>query len=137
MTVSKLTPLLDSLSQSTIKKFDINIPKDKISIHVKDSSNSDNNVEIIFEEVFSFYFINENEVLSKKPHFNSTKLNSIGYYEKGIGEFANFDCSDEEIDEKDISAPNFALELLDSSMFIEARSIKIDDKRFRVGYPNI
>lgn len=131
---SKLTPLLDGLKQSIIEKFDINIPKDKISIHMKTNNKSDYKVKITFEEVFSFYFINEDESLSTK---NCTKLNSIGYYENGVGEFANLDYEDDEITEKDISLPNFALEFLNSSMFIEARSIEINDKKFRVGYPSI
>lgn len=134
---TKLEPLLNSLRQSTIEKFNINVPKEKISIDIKTNSNPDDKVKIVFEEVFSFYFINEKGHLSQKSCFDYTKLNSIGYYENGIGEFANFDCPDDEITEKDISLPNFALELIDSSMFIEARSIKIDDKNFRVGYPSI
>ncbi len=137
MSKSKLMPLLDSLQQSIIEKFDIDIPKEKISIHIKNNTDSDDKVKIIFEEVFSFYFINEIEDLSIKPCFDYTQLNSIGYYENGVGEFANLDCPDDEITEKDISLPNFALELFDSSIFIEARSIKIDDKKFKVGYPSI
>ena len=137
MSDSKLMPLLDSLQQSIIEKFDINIPKEKISIHIKNNDASDDKIKIIFEEVFSFYFINENGDLNIKPCFDYTKLNSIGYYENGVGEFANLDCPDDEITEKDISLPNFALELFDSSIFIEARSIKINDKKFRVGYPSI
>jgi len=134
---SRLTPILDSLRQSIIEKFDMNIPKDKISIHIKTSNKSTDKVKITFEEVFSFYFINENGNLTTKSCFDCTKLNSIGYYENGVGEFANLDCPDDEITEKDISLPNFALEFLNSSMFIEARSIEINDKKFRVGYPSI
>jgi len=134
---SKLTPILDSLKQSVIEKFDINIPKEKISIHIKANDSSVDDVKVTFEEVFSFYFINEKENLSARPCFDYTKLNSIGYYENGVGEFANLDCPKDEITEKDISLPNFALELFNSSMFIEARSIKINDKKFRVGYPCI
>lgn len=137
MSDSKLIPLLDSLRQSIIERFDINIPKEKISIHIKASDSSANDIKVIFEEVFSFYFINERGSLSTRPCFDYTKLNSIGYYENGVGEFANLDCPEEEITEQDISLPNFALELLNSSMFIEARSIKINDKKFRVGYPSI
>ncbi|WP_432662245.1 hypothetical protein R9X47_17100 [Wukongibacter baidiensis] len=137
MTESKLSPLLDSLRQSIIEKFDINIPKEKISIHIKANDSSAHDIKLIFEEVFSFYFINEKGNLSTSPCFDYTKLNSIGYYENGVGEFANLDCPEDEITEKDISLPNFALELLNSSMFIEARSIKINDKKFRVGYPSI
>ncbi|MCT4565655.1 MAG: hypothetical protein N4A68_15265 [Maledivibacter sp.] len=134
---TKLQPLLNSLKQSTIEKFDINVPKEKISIDIKPNSNSDDKVKITFEEVFSFYFINDEGNLSQKSCFDYTKLNSIGYYENGLGEFANFNCPDDEITEKDIALPNFALELIDSCIFIEARSIKIDDKNFRVGYPSI
>ncbi|WP_432406324.1 YxiG family protein [Wukongibacter sp. M2B1] len=137
MSESKLTPLLDSLRQSIIEKFDINISKEKISIHIRANDSAVDEVKVTFEEVFSFYFINEKGNLSTRSCFDYTKLNSIGYYENGVGEFANLDCPEDEITEKDISLPNFALELLNSSMFIEARSIKINDKKFRVGYPSI
>ncbi|SKC83678.1 hypothetical protein SAMN02194393_03971 [Maledivibacter halophilus] len=137
MVETKLGPILNSLKESTIEKLDINVPKDKISIDVKVHRNTTDKVKIVFEEVFSFYFINEENNMSKKSCFDYTKLNSIGFYENGVGEFASFDCPDDEITEKDVSLPNFALDLLDSSIFIEARSIKINDKNFRVGYPSI
>lgn len=137
LSLTKLEPLLDSLRQSTIEKFDISIPKEKIAIDIQTDSELYDKVKIVFEEVFSFYFINEQGNLSHSPCFDYTKLNSIGYYENGVGEFANLDCPDDEITEKDISLPNFALELISSSMFIEARSIKINDQKFRVGYPSI
>lgn len=137
MSLTKLGPILNSLKQSTIEKFDINVPKDKISLDVKINKNATDKVKIVFEEVFSFYFINEEDNISEKSCFDYTKLNSIGYYENGVGEFASFDCPDDDITEMDVSLPNFALDLLDSSIFIEARSIKINDKNFRVGYPSI
>ncbi|WIF95939.1 hypothetical protein [Caminicella sporogenes] len=139
MSTSKLKPLLNNLSQSIIKKMNINIPKDMISIDIKkENPNSCDEYKVVFEEVFSFYFVNENTNLVKKAYFDCTKLTSIGYYENGIGEFANADVSDiEELKAEDVSLPNFALELKNSSMFIEARSIKINDKKFKVGYPNI
>ena len=137
MSESKLTPLLETLKQSVIEKFDISIPKDKISMDIKMNNNCNDKVKIIFEEVFSFYFINEKDDLVRKSCLDYTKLHSIGYYKDGVGEFANLDCPEDEITEEDISLPNFALELLNSSMFIEARSIKINDKKFRVGYPSI
>lgn len=139
MNTSKLKPLLSNLSQSVIKKMNINIPEDMISIYIKkEDSNSCDEYKVVFEEVFSFYFVNEDGNLVKKPYFDCTKLNSIEYYENGVGEFANADISDiEELRDEDISLPNFALELKNSSMFIEARSIKINDKKFKVGYPSI
>lgn len=139
MSSSKLEPLLDSLRHSIIKKMDINVPEDIISIDIqKQNTDSCDEYKLVFEEVFSFYFVNEDGNLVKKSYFDCTKLNSIGYYKDGVGEFANIDVSDtEELKAEDISLPNFALELINSSMFIEARSIKINDKRFRVGYPSI
>ncbi|SHK17003.1 YxiG family protein [Paramaledivibacter caminithermalis] len=133
---TRLKPLLNSLKQSTIERFDINVPREKIVIDIKTNSDPNDKVKIVFEEVFSFYFINKQDDLKIKSCFDYTKLNSIGYYENGIGEFTSLNNSDDEITERDISLPNFALELIDSSIFIEARSIRINDKNFRVGYPS-
>ncbi|MDK2919353.1 MAG: hypothetical protein PWQ37_2086 [Candidatus Petromonas sp.] len=138
MTDSKLELLLHSLNQSSIEKMDINILKDIISMDIKTKQNSPNNkFKVVFEEVFSFYIVNEEGDLVKKPCFDYTHLNSIGYYKNGVGEFVNIDVSEDELSPEDVSLPNFAVELLNSSMFIEARSIKINDKKFKVGYPDI
>ncbi len=138
MLKSNLENILSFIGPSTIEKMSIDIPKDKISIDITTTSNTrDNKYKLVFEEVFSFYYVNSNGSLEKSPLVNSTQLNSIIYYKDGIGEFINIDRPIEELTDEDIALPNFALELLDSSMFIEARSIRINDKRFRVGYPSI
>ncbi len=136
MLKANLESFLSYLGPSTIEKMNINIPDDVISMDITTHNNiSDNKFKLVFEEVFSFYYVNGDGTLVKKSHINPTQLNSIAYYKNGVGEFANMDCSLEELTDEDISLPNFALELLNSSMFIEARSIKINDRKFRVDYP--
>jgi len=139
MASSKLEPLLTSMSQSTIKSMNINVPGEVISLDIKkENLDSSSEYSIVFEEVFSFYYVNEEGTIVEKPYIDSTKLSSIGYYKDGVGEFINTDVeNDEDLSENDISLPNFAIEMLNSSIFIEARSIKINDKKFKVGYPSI
>lgn len=138
MNSSKLEHILRGLGKSKIEKLYINLFKDIITVDIKaQDKDTINDFKVVFEEVFSFYFINEEGVLVQKPYIDSTNLNSIGYYKDGVGEFANAEAIDSELRDEDVSLPNFALDLPNSSMYIEAKSIKINDKKFKVGYPDI
>lgn len=136
MDYNKLLPLLNKLGSSKLEKIYINIPKEVISMDIKTKNDLDNIYNIIFEEVNSFYFVNEEGKILNNLPLDSSYLNSIGYYQNGVGEFICVDSQNDEIRDEDVSLPNFAIEMLNSAMFIEARSIKINDKTYRVGYPN-
>ncbi len=137
MEYSKLIPLLNTLGSSKLEKIYINIPKEVISMDIKPENDLGSKYSVIFEEVNSFYFVNEDGKIVNKPPLDSSHLNSIGYYQNGVGEFVCIDSESDEITDEDVSFPNFAIEMINSAMFIEARSIKINDKKYKVGYPKI
>jgi len=134
---SRLISLLSRLGSSRLEKLDIDMPGDIISMDIQGVNDSEDKYKVTFEEVSSFYFINEEGKLIKTLELDHTQLNSIGYYKDGVGEFIYYDEKKDEITDEDVSYPNFAIEMKDTSIFIEAKSIRINDKRFRVGYPNI
>lgn len=134
---SRLISLLSRLGSSKLEKLDINMPNDVISMDIKMSNESDNSCKVTFEEVSSFYFVNEEGKMLSKVELDNTSLNSIGYYKDGVGEFIYYDLTKDEISDEDVSYPNFAIDMKDTSIYIEAKSIKINDKKFKVGYPSI
>ncbi len=97
---------------------------------------------VIFSHVSSFYFVNdigEERFNMWEPDPDDTKeLTSIGYYKSGIGNIkviAHKGIEGENWANYWYSSANFALDLLVGVLFIEARSITINDKTYEVGYP--
>lgn len=127
---TKLLPLLDDFGLSNINQLQFDINDDAIKINIQKSSN-DLPIEVIFEEVTAFYFIDGNNDMNR---VSANNLNSIVYYETGFGEFASA-SEDVESDEPNISIPNFALDLVDSSLYIEAKKINIGGQVFDVSRP--
>lgn len=115
----ELTPLLSNIGNLSLNKFQIDTKNDRIKLNFNKQPNQVS--EIIFDEVTSFYYLdhdNENDT-------GKNKLNNIMYCNNTIDFF-------EEDEEAQISVPNFILELNDSNVFIEANSIVIDEKKYKV-----
>lgn len=119
-----VTPALTNLSNVTIDKFHIDTQNDIIKLNFINNSIS----EIVFKDVTSFYYMDNDDEISSEEHDNIS-LNNIMYCSKGIEEIMNLPDSEEGLS---VSVPNFVLELSDSSIFIEADSITIDKQKYLV-----
>lgn len=118
---SKVTPLLTSLSNIPIDKFQIDTKNDTIKLNFTKNNNDID--EIIFDEVTSFYYLDHDQ----EEETESTSLNNIMYCAQ-TSDYINI--SDE--DEVAVSIPNFVLEFNDSNIFIEANSIIINKEKYIV-----
>lgn len=85
MESSKLHSLLSGLSLSKLERLEINMPKEVISMDIKKEDTAYDKYEVVFEEVNSFYFINEEGIILKDLPIEKSQLNSIGYYSNGVG----------------------------------------------------
>ena len=133
----RLAPLLDTLREIKLDKVNINILADTISLHLGDKETEKDKVNVRFDGVSSFYYIDESKEDSDKSVIYNSKLNSISYCEEGLGEFSTLEENYGEFGIKLVTIPNFAVEMKDYSLFIEAESIAIDGKKFDVSSKKI
>lgn len=133
----RLVPMLDRLKEIKLDKVNINILADTISLHLIDKDKKKENVDVRFDGVSSFYYIDESKEDSDKSIIYNSKVNSISYCEDGLGEFSTFEEDYGEFGIKLVTIPNFAIDMKDYSLFIEAESIAIDGKKFDVSSKKI
>lgn len=120
-------PILDSYSKGKIDSININMDLDIISVAIS-TNNSSDATEIIFEDVKAFYYIDHD--MPTDLRVSNENLNAISYDTYGFGEFSAVNAEAE--DEMFVSVPNFAVNVNDSSLFIDAHKIRINDQEFRV-----
>lgn len=124
----QVTPLLTSLSNVEIDKFQIDTRNDIIKFNFSIEGTQNKISEIIFNDVTSFYYMDNNDELPTTEDKNIS-LNNIMYCGNAPDEFINISSNDDDIA---VSVPNFVLELTDSSIFIEANSIMINKQKYVV-----
>jgi hypothetical protein len=132
MIPSELNPWLGQLDASKIEALQINLENKKISFKL--TPTAVDHVDLEFDGVNAFYYIDDSDTTvtadSKKE-----LIHSIAYHKAGFGEFASVKSLPEmSLDEVpiEVSIPNFAISLNDSSMYIEAASVNINGNRFEV-----
>jgi len=120
-------PLLSNYSKGKIDSINFDMDLDKISVAIS-ANNSVDAAEIIFEDVKAFYYIDHD--MPTEIQLSDNNLNTISYDTFGFGEFSA--ASPQTEDELFVSIPNFAVNINDSSLFIDADKIRINDQAFRV-----
>lgn len=132
MTALELSPWLDQLDSSKIDSLKIDLEDQKISFKLTPEKKE--LVDVEFEGVNAFYYIDDSDTLETADVKND-KVNSIAYHKAGFGEFASVKSIADlapEASPIEISIPNFAISLNDSSMYIEAQSVYINGNQFDV-----
>ena len=128
----ELNPWLDQLDSSKIDALKIDLEDQKISFKLTPEKTV--HVDIEFDGVNAFYYIDDSDAFVKADT-KKDLVNSIAYHKSGFGEFASVRSIAElapEASPIEVSIPNFAISLNDSSMYIEARSININGNQFDV-----
>lgn len=126
---TKLDPILSTLDASKIGRMNIDLDGSTLSLNLLPEQQSD--VDVRFEGVSAFYYIDGSDEKQSEP---KSQVHSITYHQRGFGEFAAVRYLDDPADDGDfhVSIPNFAISLDESSIFIEAESVRIDDQVFTV-----
>lgn len=128
---SKLNPLLDNLKEITLSTLAIDVLDDKISLDLKRQKEKES-LSVKFDGVSSFFFIDESKNSEHDRTLADVDINSIAYYADGLGEFSTLEEDYGDFGIKMVTIPNFAVEMKDSSLFIEADYIEINGERFDV-----
>jgi len=127
----ELNPWLDQLDASHIDALKIDLEDNKISFKLTPSKEDLVNLE--FEGVSAFYYIDDSDT-ALTADLKMDHMKSIAYHKAGFGEFASLKPLETLTEDSpfEISIPNFAISLNDSSMYIEAESININGNQFDV-----
>lgn len=134
---SELQKKLNELWAGIIEYFQINILKNTISFSIEVIENGQKNkYNLIFNRVSSYYFVHD----SGEQRYNILdpeegdylELTSIDYYKDGLD--IKMKSLTEEWAKQYYSNANFVLEIWNSMLFIEAKSVAINEKIFEVGY---
>ncbi|MGX8796471.1 YxiG family protein [Fusibacter sp. JL298sf-3] len=124
---NQFNPVLDAYSRGTVDSVNINMDYDIISVAVQSKDHVEP-VEITFEDVRAFYYIDHD--MTSKLDISSDALNAIVYDTTGFGEFTAVAQGQDE--DHFVAIPNFAVSIKDSSLYIDAQKIRINDKAYRV-----
>lgn len=133
--ISNLKNDLNSIWATVIKDNNFDMLKNQISFKLKLISHDiETDYNLIFKQVSSFFFINENGELrfnfNEYEEGNYLELTSIGYYENGIGEIL---INSKQSWAKECYAnANFVLEIWNRTLFIEAGIVEINDKVYNL-----
>jgi len=134
-----LNTVLDNINNKTVNTFRFDTSSEKVIFNLHNKN--ENITEISFEGVMSFFYVDSERDahISNQAKETTEELKSIQYYKDGIGEFMSVNPrAIEHLDEDEVafrdmvSIPNFALEMKDSSIFIEAERITIDGNTYIV-----
>jgi len=133
-----LTEVLDNINNKTVNKMQFEMENEKVVFNLNPSE--DDLSEIAFEGVLSFFYVDsERDHHAINEQNDNEKIKSIQYYRDGIGEFMSINpkAVEEALREEQpignlVSIPNFALEMRESSIFIEAEKIVIDGQSYIV-----
>lgn len=137
MNQTKLIPFLDTMGMALIDGMNINLKQDTITLWLKqDTIELSTPIEITFEEVSAFYYLDEHRQAQPMLSPPKGQVSAISFYSEGFGQFAAIEVIDGiESAPFVVSYPNFIISMMDRSLLIEARTVKINGQAYRVGYP--
>jgi len=124
---NSFNPVLDSYAKGKIDAINFDMDFDKISIDIT-RYDQEELAQIVFEDVKAFYYIDHD--LMTELELSDKNLNVISYDTLGFGEFTAVDVKSD--DDLFVSVPNFAVNLNNSSLYIDAHKIRINDKEYAV-----
>lgn len=124
---NSFNPVLDAYSKGKIDTVNFDMDYDQISVAIQSNEHIEP-VEVIFEDVKAFYYI-DHDVVSTLD-ISTDNLNAIAYDISGFGEFTAI--GNRYSDEQYVSMPNFAVSVKDSSLYIDANKIRILNKSYQV-----
>ncbi|WP_252250330.1 hypothetical protein [Clostridium sp. ZBS13] len=137
MKESELQNKLNELWAGVIELFQINILKNTISFIIKViEDGQEHKYNVVFNGVSSYYFVHDSGEcrynLFDSEDDDYLELTSIDYYKNGLD--IKMKSLTEEWVKQYYSNTNFVLEIWSSILFIEAKSVTINEKTFEVGY---
>jgi hypothetical protein len=138
--LDKIENKLNELWASVIDFYEFNILNHTITFNVTVIENGkEAKYNIKFKGVSSYHFYEDNGEQRINPvepdDGDYLELTSIQFYKNGIGNITT-KSQVEQWAEQYYSNANFALEIWNSMLFIEASNVILDDVEYEVKYPN-
>lgn len=127
-----IEPILNDIGTGTIENFHIDNNNNEIVVHIK--GNNGNLKTLRFKDIKGYYFMDISDSNNLNLDDYISDLNTVSYYKSGFGRFANVNMNNPK--NVNVSIPNFAINLINSSIFIEAETIEIDEESYKVNFPN-
>jgi len=130
--IEKFEIQLNELKINTIKNYEITNSNDILIITIE--NNNDKKLIIKFKDVngYSFQSFDGLDDIEFKPL--SQNLDFISYYRNGFARFSEINYLT--FEEQRFSIPNFAINLIDSSIYVDANIIEINGEEYQVNYYN-
>jgi len=130
--IEKFEIQLNELKINTIKNYDIKNNNDILTITIENNNNE--KLIIRFKEVNGYSFQNFEGLNDIKLEPISQNLDFISYYRNGFARFSEINYLT--FEELRSSIPNFAINLIDSSIYVDANIIEINGEEYQVNYYN-
>ena len=139
MNLNLLKEYLDELWANVIDEMNINVFERTIVFTIRAIDDGMvTNHKIIFEQVSSFYFLentgDDRYKLFERGEESYLELTSIDFHPKGIG-LISIDSKTDDWVKQYISNANFTIEIWDSMLFVETKRVVINNRSFDVGFP--
>ncbi|KEZ47212.1 hypothetical protein GS18_0220420 [Metabacillus indicus] len=139
MNLNLLKEYLDELWANVIDEMNINVFDRTIVFTTRAIDDGMvTNHKIIFEQVSSFYFLentgDDRYKLFERGEESYLELTSIDFHPKGIG-LISIDSKTYDWVKQYISNANFTIEIWDSMLFVETKRVVINNRSFDVGFP--
>lgn len=131
--------MLNDLWEGIVEKYVFDVMKHTVSFHLRITEAgvvSHHNLE--FQGVVAFYFVTGFEDkrfahLWEPEEGDVLELTTIRHIDEGVGELTTAELAPNW--QPYPSIPNFALEIWEAMLFLEARSVVVDGTSYEVGYP--
>lgn len=130
--MKSIEPILNDIGTGTIENFHIDNSNNEIVVHIKGKNGHLKTLK--FKDIKGYYFMDISDSNTLQLDDYISNLNTVSYYESGFGRFANVNMNNPK--NVNVSVPNFAINLINSSIFIEAETIEIDEESYQVNFPN-
>lgn len=123
---------LNEIKIKTVKDYKIIDNKETLIIEIY---NYDDTKTIVkFKDVKGFFFQDFEGINDIELRDSSQNLDFISYYKNGFARFSEVNILTAE--ELHTSIPNFAINLINSSIYVDANIIEINGKDYQVNYYN-
>ena len=133
----RLSDLLNEMWAAIIERYEFDILKNTISFELKTIDNGyENKYKMIFEGVTAWYFVENTgeERLNTKANVKEDdylELTSIDFYVGRIGQIKPSSIEEDWVNQY-YSNANFALEIWNALLLVEAKSIVINGNKYTV-----
>lgn len=130
--LAELEKKLEKFKNHSIEKLKITDTNNQLELTITTIDGEKTTIK--FKNVKGYYYQDFENINNIQFNKFQNHLNLISYYEEGFARFSKIDLED--LDNTKVSVPNFVINLINSTLFIESSVIEIDNNDYKVDYMN-